>query len=185
MVLGVASPSWAETRNVPGDYPTIQEAIEAARDGDEVLVAPGTYVENIDFLGKAITVRSAGGPAVTVIDGSALTLGPGQGSVVTFETNEGPDSVIEGFTLTKGTGNSGPFFRAGGGICSISSSPTFRDNTIVANPATTFHIDTYSSSRFYSVSNHCIVAGSDVKSNTKAICGREKREYSTINENFI
>jgi len=41
---------------VPEDYPTIQAGIEAAADENLVLVAPGTYVENINFLGKAITL---------------------------------------------------------------------------------------------------------------------------------
>ncbi|MCH9022482.1 MAG: hypothetical protein IID32_06930, partial [Planctomycetes bacterium] len=51
--------SQAATINVPGDQPTIQAGIDAAVNGDEVVVAPGTYNEIIDFLGKAITVRSA------------------------------------------------------------------------------------------------------------------------------
>jgi len=49
----------AATIHVPADYGTIQEAIDAAVGGDTVLVAPGTYVENIDFLGKAITLKSS------------------------------------------------------------------------------------------------------------------------------
>ena len=45
----------------PADFETIQEAIDAAVDGDCINVEPGTYVENIDFMGKAITVQSTGG----------------------------------------------------------------------------------------------------------------------------
>ena len=43
------------------DYSSIQAAIDAANNGDEIIVSPGTYVETIDFNGKAITVRSASG----------------------------------------------------------------------------------------------------------------------------
>ena len=53
----------ADTILVPGDHSTIQAAIDAALDGDLVEVAPGTYLETIDFLGKPITVRSAAGPS--------------------------------------------------------------------------------------------------------------------------
>jgi len=59
---------FADTIHVPADYATIQGAIDAAVNGDIVLVAPGTYVENLDFLGKAITVQSSDGAEVTVVD---------------------------------------------------------------------------------------------------------------------
>ena len=59
-------------------YPTIQAGIDAASNGDTVLVAPGTYVENIYFKGKAITVTSSGGAAATIIDGGGV---PGTGTV--------------------------------------------------------------------------------------------------------
>ena len=53
------------TINVPADHATIQSAIDAANNGDSILVAPGTYVENINFKGKDITVTSSDGPEVT------------------------------------------------------------------------------------------------------------------------
>ena len=69
LVLAVALSVEAQTTiRVPLDYPTIQSAINASANGDTVLVAPGTYAENINFSGKAITVTSEGGPEVTLID---------------------------------------------------------------------------------------------------------------------
>src|SRR4029077_1501998 len=94
------------TIHVPADQPTIQAAIDAAANGDTVLVSDGTYKENINFNGKAITVTSVNGPATTTIDGGGIT------SVVTFNTGEGAGSVLNGFTLTHG--NASPL--EGGGI---------------------------------------------------------------------
>lgn len=92
-----------QTITIPGDYPTIQEAIDAAEDGDTIVVEPGTYQENIDFKGKNITLRSTDpeDPAVveeTVIDGGD------DGSVVTFQSGEGEGAVLSGFTITGGSG---------------------------------------------------------------------------------
>ena len=108
--------------NVPADFPTIQGAIDAADPGDCILVAPGTYVENIDFLGKAITVMSSGGAAVTTIDGNAA------GSVVSFVNGESETSVIDGFTITNGSG-----VLNGGGINCEDAFPTIINNTISGN----------------------------------------------------
>jgi hypothetical protein len=63
----------AATIKVPADYPTIQQALDAATGGDTILIAPGTYPENIDFLGKAIALASEQGPGVTVIDGNPIS----------------------------------------------------------------------------------------------------------------
>jgi hypothetical protein len=108
---------------VPDDFPGIQAAIDYAADGDTVLVRPGTYVENIDFLGKLITVRSTGGRSVTTIDGG------GSGSVVSFRTGETEESVLAGFTITNGDSF------GGGGIYVYRASPTILDCTINGNAA--------------------------------------------------
>lgn len=130
-LLGMFSTTLASTIQVPGDYSTIQAAIGAAVNGDTVLVAPGNYVENINFDGKAITVMSSGGPEVTTIDGGAA------GSVVTFDSGEGPSAVLEGFTIQNGTGTEitpGVDYYCGGGIlCYSGSSPTIRGNHITDN----------------------------------------------------
>src|SRR6185437_16304236 len=77
----------------PGQtYTTIQSGIDAAQNGDTVLVAPGTYTENINFNGKAITVTSSGGAANTIIDGGNIA------PVAIFTSAEGAKSVLNGFT---------------------------------------------------------------------------------------
>jgi len=117
---------------VPDDHSSIQDAMVAAADGDLILVRPGTYVENIEFLGKAVTLRSEKGPAVTTIDGGQ-PVEPNRGCVVLFEWREGRDSVIEGFTLVNGTGRKRAFGTTyGGGIeCYRNCSPLITGNVIV------------------------------------------------------
>ena len=124
-IFALVSTAQGATIHVPADQPTIQDGIDAAVNGDTVLVAPGTYVENIDFKGKAITVKSKLGPKVTVIDGGN-PLDPDYGSCVLFVNGEGVDSVLEGFTLTNGTGTEvyGNGVLVGGGICCETSNPT-------------------------------------------------------------
>jgi len=113
---------------VPDDYPTIQEAIDASWNGDIIIVRPGTYVENINFIGKAITVQSEQGAAATTIDGNQ------SGSVATFISGEGLDSVLEGFMLTNGTGSINSYGGlSGGGVYCSGSSPTISNNTISNN----------------------------------------------------
>ena len=126
------------TLAVPADFPTIQQAIDAAALGDIVQIAPGTYVENIRFHGKAITVRGAGAD-LTTIDGSALTQGADCGSTVIFLDGEGPTSVLEDVTVTGGTGcwenpsGSLTTTKRGGGIIGWLANPTLRDVTVTGN----------------------------------------------------
>ncbi|MFH2003059.1 MAG: right-handed parallel beta-helix repeat-containing protein [Planctomycetota bacterium] len=100
--------------------------------GDTVLVEPGTYMENIDFLGKAITVESSDGAEKTVIDGGH-PVDPNFGSVVTFVNNEGADSLLEGFTLTNGTGTKPIVGQHGGGVYMVQASPSLRNCIITKN----------------------------------------------------
>lgn len=127
--------------NVPGDQPTIQQGIEAATNTDTVLVADGTYFENIDFIEKAITVASnflingdESHIANTIINGSQ-PINPDYGSVVTFASNEDTTSVITGFTLTEGTGTLYSSGYWGGGILCDSSSPKVISNIVTNNSA--------------------------------------------------
>ena len=112
--------------HVPGDYGTIQAAIDAAQNQDTVLVDRGFYPEFIDFKGKNITVKSLHGPAATAIDAQ------GKFSVVSFRGGEGPEAILEGFTIT---GGRAPY---GGGIFCNHASPTLRFNHIVRNKAVSF-----------------------------------------------
>ena len=114
----------------PGDgseldpYCSIQTAIDNAVDTDEIVVAPGTYFETINFIGKAITLRSSDGPDVTIIDAQRV------GTVVTCGSSEGPDTVLEGFTITRGSSSSD-----GGGMLISGASPTVVDCTFLNNSA--------------------------------------------------
>jgi parallel beta-helix repeat protein len=119
---------YAATINVPANQPTIQDAIAAANPGDVVVVAPGTYHENINFNGKAITVESSGGSKVTIIDGGKL------GPVVTFSSGETSKSILRGFTLQNGSSTFNSQYD-GGGVYISSSSPTVSGNVIQNNTA--------------------------------------------------
>src|SRR5205085_2802117 len=93
-----------------------------------VIVAPGTYVENIDFKGRNITVISEQGAASTIIDGNNLA------PVVVFRTNENSNAVINGFTLRHGSGTF-DFGYSGGGVYIGNASPKVLNNIITANTA--------------------------------------------------
>ena len=127
-ILASGSFVQAAVINVPTDQPTIQDAIDVAQNGDTVLVAAGTYFENINFSGKDITVRSSNGNKVTIIDGSHSN------SVVTFDSSEGRKAVLHGFTIQNGEANSNTDFE-GGGISISNASPTVTGNIVKHNNA--------------------------------------------------
>jgi hypothetical protein len=104
--------------NVPTDYPTIQAAINAATDGDEIIVSPNTYYENINFSGKNIILRSTDptNPNVvvnTIIDGNNA------GSVVSFSGTENDTCVFSGFTIKRGNAQNGAGINGNGTLATI------------------------------------------------------------------
>ena len=137
--------SSAQIIHVPADQSTIQAGINAASNGDTVIVAEGTYTENIRFYGKAITLASQfliDGDTThisrTIIDGSQST-DPDSASVVIFGDGEDSTSVLCGFTITggKGTLYLDPIYgfkRVGGGVLTLpNSGGTIKYNDIRHN----------------------------------------------------
>ena len=106
---------------VPYDYATIQAAINASTTGDVVCVGSGSYAENIDLDGRAVTVEGTDGSDWTTIEGD------GTGPVVTINSGEGLDTVLSGFTITGGAA------AAGAGVYVVSASPTLSNLYITGN----------------------------------------------------
>ena len=150
----IASIAWSKIIHVPGDQPTIQAGIDAAVNGDIVLVANDTWTgpgnKNLDFGGKAITVTSENGPGNCIIDCE------GNGRGFHFYSGETSESVLKGFTITNASSQYGsgihiesevtPLIehniitnnvaeQKGGGIFVNGASPILRNNSIINNSA--------------------------------------------------
>jgi hypothetical protein len=128
--------------HIPADFPTIQKGIDAATPGDTVLVAEGTYYEQINFKGKKPLIVASqflmdgdtSHISKTIIDGSQLS-NPDSATVVYFVSGEDTTSVICGFTIQGGKGTYWNVWQSyiGGGIWIDSSSATVRNNIIQNN----------------------------------------------------
>ena len=117
---------------VPAQYSTIQEAIKRSWNGGTVWVADGIYQgqgnRDIDFLGKAIIVRSENGPENCIIDCQGSRYNPHRGFY--FHNGEGASSILDGFTITNGYVD-----YEGGGIYCTGSSPTLINCMFSGNSA--------------------------------------------------
>jgi len=135
-----------------GDYPTIQQAIDAAKNGDTIILADGIYTgpgnREIDFKGKAVTLRGANGPADCIIDCQNA------GRAFHFHTGENPDSVVEGVTIRNGYVADG---YNGGAIYCQEAAPTIKNCIFTGNTADAGGA-IYSSSGDLQVAN-CTFAG--------------------------
>ncbi len=120
LVLSMLPSAFAIRIYVPGDYGTIQSAIDAASAaGDSILVDSGSYPERVNFKGKAVVVRAPAGPDSTTIDGRGID------PCVVMWSAEGPGSVLDGFTLSAGANDNG------GGVHLNGASPTLKNLRIV------------------------------------------------------
>jgi hypothetical protein len=144
--LVIAAAVEAQIIHVPGDYPTIQQGINAANPGDTVLVADSIYYENINFLGKKplfvtshfIMDGDTNHINSTIINGSQ-PVNPDIGSVVTFTSGEDSTSVLCGFTITGGTGTFVAIAgnaRFGGGVVILGCGGKLLNNHIEYNIVT-------------------------------------------------
>jgi hypothetical protein len=122
-------------RYVPQDYDNIQDAINACQDLDTVVIATGRYTgtgnRNINFRGKAITVRGTD-PANSQIISETVIDCEGQGRGFDFYMGEKADSILSGLTITNGYG------LLGGAIyCYNNSSPSV-SNCVINNNSAVF-----------------------------------------------
>lgn len=138
MLILVTSASAADLL-VPWQYPTIQAAIDATVDGDTVIIAAssGTYTgpgnRDINFLGKAITVRSESGPETCAVNCNCTNSGENHSGFI-FENGEDGNSILQGFTITDCfvDGGEGGGIRCRGGRTG-NVTPTILDCIITAN----------------------------------------------------
>ncbi len=153
VVFFIAFPSNAlsEVIFVPDYYPTIQIAINSpiTLSGDTIIVRAGTYRENIDFLGKAITVKSEHGPDVTEINGSAVY------NTVTFNHGEGRGSVLDGFTISNGIR----------GIYCHDAGPVIINNVVRNNNECGIYCD------LWAVQEAPLIEGNTIQNNTGGLYG--------------
>jgi len=137
-------------------FDAIQEGIDAAAEGDTVLVLDGTYSGAgnalVDFSGKAVLVQSENGSAFCEIDGA----GPGMGGVV-FNSGEGNGSVLQGFTIH---GVFGTYLDDAGAVRCNNASPTIRENVIRNNSC-----ETAGGAGISCVDSDAVIEGNTIRNN--------------------
>ena len=151
-LLVCALQAQAATRLVPQQYDTIQAAIDACTDGDTVIVAPGLYTgdgnRDIDFKGKAITVKSEEGPKTCIIDSQGSDNYPRRGFY--FHSAEDANSLLDGFTIKNGLHNNG------GAVLCRYGHPSITNCIITANVA---HVGGGIAASGGTTVSNCLIAG--------------------------
>jgi len=125
-VFAVANEANAITIRVPQDFATIRAAINSATDGDEIVVSPGVYVENVNFRGKNVILRSVNPTDRSTVEATIVD-GNQKGSVVTFAGTETASAVLSGFTVKNGSAS------VGGGISGNGTTARIEHNVITSN----------------------------------------------------
>ncbi len=119
-----------------GDYPTIQAAIDAAQNGDEIVLGSGVFGgdgnRNLSLRGKTLTLRSASDdPLDCTIDPAAG--GGGSHRAFLFDSGEGPDAIVRGVTVQGGDAQDG-----GALAFTLGASPTIRNCVFQSNAGSRF-----------------------------------------------
>ncbi|MFA5863972.1 MAG: right-handed parallel beta-helix repeat-containing protein [Phycisphaerae bacterium] len=147
------------TINVPADSATIQSAIDGANPGDVIVLTQGTYGDrDIDFKGKAITVRSTNPNDPNIV---AATVIDCQGSPIKhrgfhFHSGEGRETVLAGVTIINGYQTSG-----GGIYCDNASSPTISNCIIDGNSADIYGAGIYCNNGSNPLITNCIISNNN------------------------
>ncbi len=147
------------TVNVPHDYSTIQSAINATATGDTILVEAGVYPENLDLQSKGLTIQALDGPETTIISGG------GNNTILLLDATPA-GTVVDGFTLTGGTGRPSPSsygfdYYGGGAHASNGAIATIKNCFILRNAVAT---GTFAGGAYSGGDNteltleHCVIA---------------------------
>lgn len=158
-----ANPALGTDRLVPGQYATIQAAIDAAVDNDRIIVAPGTYHEDISIIKKSIFLMSANPDDMNVVAATVIH-GTGSTSVVKFDnpvTLLKPDiyCYLSGFTITGGVATSG-----GGIYIGMKVIPSI-SHCIITGNNTTGHGGGIWAAESNGIINRCIVTNNTAVGN--------------------
>jgi len=130
-VVATAPVASAGTIHVPGDYASIQAAINASVNGDLIVIAAGTYFENLDTKGKAITLLGAG-MEKTYVDGKQM------GSCIKIVSGESAATIVDSIGFKHGSGTPvGPSTFGGAMYIANASSPTVRNSAFGFSIAST------------------------------------------------